>query len=65
MDDFVLYFLLQIKDYEKLDTLDERLEEARKIFDNYIMKEVLSCTHVSIYTLSVKRNSSLLQGDAH
>ncbi|XP_071479220.1 G protein-coupled receptor kinase 3-like isoform X2 [Diadema antillarum] len=40
-----LQFYEAIKDYEKRDTLDDRLEEARRIFDNYIMKEVLSCTH--------------------
>uniref|UniRef100_A0ABM0GWU7 G protein-coupled receptor kinase n=1 Tax=Saccoglossus kowalevskii TaxID=10224 RepID=A0ABM0GWU7_SACKO len=36
---------LQIKEYEKLDTEEERLKKARQIYDKYIMKELLSCSH--------------------
>lgn len=37
----------QIKDYEKLDSEEERLSRSRQIYDVYIMKELLSCSHVS------------------
>lgn len=40
--------LFQIKDYEKLDSEDERLSRSRQIYDVYIMKELLSCSHVRI-----------------
>lgn len=36
----------QIKDYEKLDSEEERLCRSRQIYDGYIMKELLSCSHV-------------------
>ena len=38
--------LFQIKDYEKLDSEEERLSRSRQIYDVYIMKELLSCSHV-------------------
>lgn len=38
---------LQIKRYEKLETEEERLACSREIFDMYIMKELLACSHVS------------------
>lgn len=37
----------QIKKYEKLDSEEERAARSRHIFDHYIMKELLSCSHVS------------------
>lgn len=40
--------LLQIKEYEKLNSEDERLTRSRQIYDMYIMKELLSCSHVGI-----------------
>lgn len=40
--------LLQIKEYEKLDSEEERLSRSRHIYDTYIMKELLSCSHVCI-----------------
>uniref|UniRef100_A0A8D2LS46 G protein-coupled receptor kinase n=1 Tax=Varanus komodoensis TaxID=61221 RepID=A0A8D2LS46_VARKO len=36
---------LQIKKYEKLDSDEERAIKSRQIFDTYIMKELLSCSH--------------------
>lgn len=36
----------QIKRYEKLETVEERRKLAREIYDNFIMKELLSHTHV-------------------
>uniref|UniRef100_A0A6Q2YHB8 G protein-coupled receptor kinase n=1 Tax=Esox lucius TaxID=8010 RepID=A0A6Q2YHB8_ESOLU len=41
-----LYFYEEIKDYEKLDSEEERLCRSRLIYDRYIMKELLSCSHV-------------------
>lgn len=38
---------LQIKKYEKLDSEEERATRSRHIFDHYIMKELLACSHVS------------------
>lgn len=37
----------QIKNYEKTECHDERRKLAREIYDNFIMKEMLSHTHVS------------------
>lgn len=37
----------QIKKYEKLETEEEREARSREIFDSYIMKELLACSHVS------------------
>uniref|UniRef100_A0AAQ5ZA16 G protein-coupled receptor kinase n=1 Tax=Amphiprion ocellaris TaxID=80972 RepID=A0AAQ5ZA16_AMPOC len=42
-----LKFYEEIKDYEKLDSEEERLSRSRQIYDGYIMKELLSCSHVS------------------
>ena len=41
-------FFFQIKKFEKLETDDERITAGRKIYDQYIMKELLSQAHVSI-----------------
>ncbi|TTK47636.1 Beta-adrenergic receptor kinase 2 [Bagarius yarrelli] len=35
----------EIKEYEKLDSEEERLSRSRQIYDGYIMKELLSCSH--------------------
>ncbi|XP_071945382.1 G protein-coupled receptor kinase 3-like isoform X2 [Antedon mediterranea] len=40
-----LEFYEEIKKYEQLDSDEERLKSAKQIFDNYIMKELLSSTH--------------------
>ncbi|XP_043385262.1 beta-adrenergic receptor kinase 2 isoform X3 [Chelonia mydas] len=40
-----LKFYEEIKDYEKLDSEEERLSRSRQIYDTYIMKELLSCSH--------------------
>lgn len=42
-------FPYQIKAYEKTECHDERRKQARDIYDNFIMKEMLSHTHVSIF----------------
>ncbi|XP_044799697.1 beta-adrenergic receptor kinase 1 isoform X4 [Bubalus bubalis] len=38
-------FYEEIKKYEKLETEEERLVCSREIFDTYIMKELLACSH--------------------
>lgn len=43
----IVIFSLQIKSYEKTECHDERRKLAREIYDNFIMKEMLSHTHVS------------------
>ncbi|XP_032779508.2 G protein-coupled receptor kinase 1 isoform X1 [Daphnia magna] len=40
-----LAFYEEIKRYEKLETTEERRKLAREIYDNFIMKELLSHTH--------------------
>uniref|UniRef100_A0A6P6Y3W6 [G-protein-coupled receptor] kinase n=1 Tax=Dermatophagoides pteronyssinus TaxID=6956 RepID=A0A6P6Y3W6_DERPT len=40
-----LKFYEEIKRYEKLETIEERRQAAREIYDNFIMKELLSHTH--------------------
>nr|XP_019937252.1 PREDICTED: beta-adrenergic receptor kinase 2 [Paralichthys olivaceus] len=40
-----LKFYEEIKDYEKLDSEEERFSRSRQIYDGYIMKELLSCSH--------------------
>ncbi|XP_015221439.2 beta-adrenergic receptor kinase 2 isoform X1 [Lepisosteus oculatus] len=40
-----LKFYEEIKEYEKLDSEEERLCRSRQVYDKYIMKELLSCSH--------------------
>ncbi|EDO35070.1 predicted protein [Nematostella vectensis] len=40
-----LDFYEAIKDYEKLKTQEERVQKAREIYDNFIMRELLACSH--------------------
>ncbi|XP_046442093.1 G protein-coupled receptor kinase 1-like [Daphnia pulex] len=40
-----LGFYEEIKRYEKLETIEDRRKLAREIYDNFIMKELLSHTH--------------------
>lgn len=48
-----MYFF-QIKNYEKTECHDERRKLAREIYDNFIMKEMLSHTHVSWFGFNWK-----------
>lgn len=41
----------QIKLFEKQECVEERRRIARDIYDNFIMKELLAHSHVSIYFL--------------
>ncbi|KAM6165366.1 G protein-coupled receptor kinase 3 isoform 2-T2 [Erethizon dorsatum] len=38
-------FYEEIKEYEKLDNEEDRLCRSRQIYDTYIMKELLACSH--------------------
>ncbi|XP_070619503.1 LOW QUALITY PROTEIN: G protein-coupled receptor kinase 3 [Erythrolamprus reginae] len=40
-----LKFYEEIKEYEKLDSEEDRLVKSRQIYDTFIMKELLSCSH--------------------
>ncbi|NWW54836.1 ARBK1 kinase, partial [Pedionomus torquatus] len=41
----LMEFYEEIKKYEKLDSEEERSTRSRHIFDHYIMKELLACSH--------------------
>lgn len=53
-----LKFYEEIRNYEKTECPDERKKLAKSIYDNFIMKEMLSHTHVSF--LSQQRVHSLI-----
>ena len=42
-----LKFYEEIKNYEKTECRDDRKKLAKEIYDNFIMREMLSHTHVS------------------
>ena len=53
----ILICFLQIRNFEQLDTDEERIKYARDIYDQFIMRELLSQSHVCsyhTYTLSYK-----------
>jgi len=58
-----IYFYEAIKEYEKKQGVEERLHQAREIFDNYIMKELLSCSHSFSYTATEYVRKLLHKGD--
>ncbi|XP_010222159.1 PREDICTED: beta-adrenergic receptor kinase 1-like [Tinamus guttatus] len=41
----LMEFYEEIKKYEKLDSEEDRAARSRHIFDHYIMKELLACSH--------------------
>ena len=43
-----LTFYEEIRNFEKTECAEERKKLAKSIYDNFIMKEMLSHTHVSI-----------------
>uniref|UniRef100_A0A8C1CQX9 G protein-coupled receptor kinase n=1 Tax=Cyprinus carpio carpio TaxID=630221 RepID=A0A8C1CQX9_CYPCA len=49
-----LKFYEEIKEYEKLDSEEERLTRSRQIYDLYIMKELLSCCFSVLTSLIAK-----------
>lgn len=52
MYNVLMIFLLQIKEYEKLESHGERQEKSKEIYDNFIMKELLARTHVSFLLIA-------------
>lgn len=45
---YLIYFLIfQIKEYERLETTEERMVKAKEIYDHHMMVEMLAHTHVS------------------
>ncbi len=55
--DFFLCF--QITKFEKLETDEERIKEGKEIYDQFIMKELLSQSHVSISVRPLKVRSAV------
>lgn len=45
----MLTCFIQIKEYEKMGTAEERLIKAREIYDHNIMVEMLAHSHVRIF----------------
>ena len=43
-----LFCVFQIKKFEKLESDEERIKAGKEIYDQFIMKELLSQSHVSI-----------------
>uniref|UniRef100_A0A8C5ADU5 G protein-coupled receptor kinase 3 n=1 Tax=Gadus morhua TaxID=8049 RepID=A0A8C5ADU5_GADMO len=58
-----LKFYEEIKDYEKLDSEEERLLRSRQIYDGYIMKELLSCSHASTHLPYIVEICDSLRGN--
>ena len=48
-------FYEEIKSYEKLRNVEDRRKQAREVYDNFIMNELLSHTHVSRCCFKVKK----------
>uniref|UniRef100_A0A452FK41 G protein-coupled receptor kinase n=1 Tax=Capra hircus TaxID=9925 RepID=A0A452FK41_CAPHI len=46
-------FYEEVRKYEKLENEEDRLCRSRQIYDTYIMKELLSCSHVSALLISL------------
>uniref|UniRef100_A0A8D2LTT7 G protein-coupled receptor kinase n=1 Tax=Varanus komodoensis TaxID=61221 RepID=A0A8D2LTT7_VARKO len=57
-----LKFYEEIKGYEKLDSEEDRLSRSRHIYDTYIMKELLSCSHVRAASGSSRADAGV-EGD--
>ncbi|KFO34854.1 Beta-adrenergic receptor kinase 2 [Fukomys damarensis] len=54
-------FYEEIKEYEKLDNEEDRLRRSRQIYDAYIMKELLSCSHPYIEEICESLRGSIFQ----
>ena len=46
---FYVIFYFQIKRFENVELDEERIQLGKEVYDNFIMKELLSQSHVSIY----------------
>ena len=60
----LMLFAPQIKEYEKLDSEEERQTRSRQIYDGYIMKELLSCSHVR-HTHTLTHSGQILLTHTH
>lgn len=49
----VTFISLQVKKFEKLESDEERIKVGKEIYDQFIMKELLSQSHVSTAKVSV------------
>lgn len=56
-------FYEAIKEYESLQSVEDRLSRAREIFDNYIMKELLSCSHSFTFSAIEHVRALLVKGE--
>uniref|UniRef100_A0A8C3FPZ6 G protein-coupled receptor kinase n=1 Tax=Chrysemys picta bellii TaxID=8478 RepID=A0A8C3FPZ6_CHRPI len=54
-------FYEEIKKYEKLDSEEDRAAKSRQIFDQYIMKELLSCSHPYIEEICQNLHGAIFQ----
>lgn len=52
-------FYEAIKEYEKMETIEERLQKAKEIYDHHIMVEMLAHSHVRSYRLPRARPLSM------
>lgn len=53
--------VFKIKEYEKLETPEERLAKAREIYDHHIMVEMLAHSHVSRFLYAFSHFLALLK----
>ncbi|KAF3820778.1 hypothetical protein GH733_005323 [Mirounga leonina] len=51
----------KIKEYEKLENEEDRLCRSRQIYDTYIMKELLSCSHPYIEEICESLRGNIFQ----
>ncbi|XP_047739909.1 G protein-coupled receptor kinase 1 [Hyalella azteca] len=59
-----LKFLEEIRNYEKIENAEERRKRARDIYDNFIMKELLSNSHLCASQSSEGQHGKLYHGSA-
>jgi len=58
-----IHFYGAIKEYEQLQSVEDRLGRAKEIYDNYIMKELLSCSHCFSMVAIDHVRELLMKGD--
>lgn len=57
-------FFFQIRKFEKLETDEERIKLGKEIYDQFIMKELLSQSHASIQNITVMTTMHTNTGDS-
>ena len=59
-------FFLQITKFEKLETDEERIKTGKDIYDQFIMKELLSQSHVSMcFVWFIHRTETTAEDERH